>query len=320
MAPLDDNFLANTLHAFVTRISGEWSQFLNLQIRAIEDTKVKIHKRKGVIPFMKTFRLFSAHIEDILTPASEVSTEVRIMVDQAYDRITKAMFESLRVIAKESPSTAPHGGAGDPEDKEALNYHILLIENMNYYVEHVEEHSGGVLAEGKRVANDDLDEHLSLYVDAVIRRPLGKIMVCTNRPLASNSHHILKPTTRISPNPSIMPLKDSAAAPPSPTWHPSRLSRYRASRNFLPPTMPKSYDAARTLFGSVSRSTLATRTTRKPAGSSSRRSSRTARTAMPKKSSVYRRFPRQCMGMISSRFPSPGMTSTASSRNEDRDV
>ena len=180
MAPLDDNFLANTLHAFVTRITGEWSQFLNLQIRSIEDTKVKIHKRKGVIPFMKTFRLFSAHIEDILTPASEASPEVRHMVDQAYDRITKAMFESLRVIAKESPSTAPHGGAGDPEDKEALNYHILLIENMNYYVEHVEEHNGGVLAEGKRVANDDLDEHLSLYVDAVIRRPLGKIMVCTN--------------------------------------------------------------------------------------------------------------------------------------------
>jgi hypothetical protein len=179
-AALDDNFLLQNLDALATRYSREWDRHVEAQIHSIEETKVKIHKRKGVIPFMKTFPLFAMHIEDILTPADGVHVDARKLVDEAYEKINKAMFESLRVIAKESPATAPHGGAGDPEDKEALNYHILLIENMNYYVEHVEAYNDRVLLEGKIVAKADLDEHLSLYVDAVIRRPLGKIMVRTH--------------------------------------------------------------------------------------------------------------------------------------------
>jgi len=125
---------------------------------------------------MKVFPSFSAHVENMLPPASGANGEVRALVDQAYERINKAMFESLRVIAKESPSNAPHGGAGDPEDKEALNYHILLIENMNHYVEYVDDRGDRVLGQGKQKAKEELEDHLSLYVDAVIRRPLGKLM------------------------------------------------------------------------------------------------------------------------------------------------
>ena len=67
-----------------------------------------------------------------------------------------------------------------PEDKEALNYHILLIENMNHYIECVDDRGDAILTEGKRKAQEEYDEHLNLYVDAVIRRPLGKIMVSTD--------------------------------------------------------------------------------------------------------------------------------------------
>jgi exocyst complex component 1 len=177
MASLDDNYFFRTLYSLVTRITTDWSRFMDEQIRAIEDTKVKIKKRKGVIYFMKVFPSFSAHVENMLPPASGANGEVRALVDQAYERLNKAMFESLRVIAKESPSNAPHGGAGDPEDKEALNYHILLIENMNHYVEFVDDRGDRVLEQGKQKAKEELEDHLSLYVDAVIRRPLGKIMV-----------------------------------------------------------------------------------------------------------------------------------------------
>lgn len=104
------------------------------------------------------------------------------MVDTAYQRMNKAMFESLRVIAKDSRNMMVGGAvqplaAGDPEDKEALNYHILLIENMNHYIEEVDEREDRVLMEGRMEAKEEMAEHLGMYVDAVIRRPLGKVIV-----------------------------------------------------------------------------------------------------------------------------------------------
>jgi exocyst complex component 1 len=178
MATIDDGFYFRALHTLSTRLTNEWTRFLGQQIRAIEETKVKVNKRKGVLHFMRIFPLFTSHIESMLPPANTDANEVRTLVDQGYQQIIKAMFDSLRAIAKESPSSAPHAPAGDPEDKEALNYHILLIENMNHYVENVEEKGDKVLEEGKTKALEDYEDHLSLYVDAVIRRPLGKIMVC----------------------------------------------------------------------------------------------------------------------------------------------
>jgi len=98
------------------------------------------------------------------------------MVDDAYGKINIAMFESLKVIAKESPAVMATQGQGDPEDKEALNYHILLIENMNHYIEEVDERADTVLGEWRAKAVEEMNEHMALYVDAVIRRPMGKLL------------------------------------------------------------------------------------------------------------------------------------------------
>ncbi|KAI4647278.1 uncharacterized protein J4E79_010430 [Alternaria viburni] len=178
IAETDQDFLTRNLRKIHERLQGLFSRFLDEQIRAIEDTKVKIKKRKGVISFMKTFPHFSVAIENMLPPASEGGDklEIRDMVDEAYQRINKAMFESLKVIAKESPTVMASQGQGDPEDKEALNYHILLIENMNHYMEEVDARSVNVLEFWKGKAQDEYSEHMSLYVDAVIRRPLGKLL------------------------------------------------------------------------------------------------------------------------------------------------
>jgi hypothetical protein len=173
----NQDFLTRNLQKVHERLTGLFSRFVDEQIRAIEDTKVKIKKRKGVIAFMKTFPHFSIAIENMLPAADEREhLEIRRMVDDAYQKINKAMFESLRVIAKESPAVMATQGQGDPEDKEALNYHILLIENMNHYIEEVDTRSDPVLVEWKAKAQDEIREHLDLYVDAVIRRPLGKLL------------------------------------------------------------------------------------------------------------------------------------------------
>ncbi|KAL0264673.1 hypothetical protein SLS55_000624 [Diplodia seriata] len=187
----NQDFLTRTFQALQTRLAGLFNRFVDTQITAIEDTKVKIKKRKGVISFFKTFPHFSGAIENMIPPADDLERlEVRTMVDDAYQKINKAMFESLKVIAKESPAamaaqSAAVGGAGtDPEDKEALNYHILHIENMNHYIEEVETHGDVVLGEWKEKARAEMNEHLALYLDAIIRRPLGKLLVSFQIPYA----------------------------------------------------------------------------------------------------------------------------------------
>jgi hypothetical protein len=149
-----------------------FTRFLDEQIRAIEDTKVKIKKRKGVIGFVRIFPSFSLTLETML--ASADGLEIRETVNQAYGRINKAMFESLKVIARENPSAQTAGT--DPEDKEALNYQILLIENMYHYLEEVDARGNPVLEDWKHTAEQEMKEHMDLYLGAVIRRPLGKLL------------------------------------------------------------------------------------------------------------------------------------------------
>lgn len=171
----NQEYLAHVLQKEHSRLSGLFTKFLDGQIRAIEDTKVKIKKRRGVIGFVRIFPVFSAAIETMLAGADDLS--IRETVNNAYIRINKTMFESLKVIARENPNAASSGATiGDPEDKEALNYQILLIENMNHYIEEVETKGNPVLEEWKEKAGQELDEHLSLYLNAVMTRPLGKLM------------------------------------------------------------------------------------------------------------------------------------------------
>lgn len=105
---------------------------------------------------------------------SAENLEIRETVNNAYNRINKAMFESLKVIARENPSAQTAGA--DPEDKEALNYQILLIENMNHYLEEVDTRANPALEDWKQNATQEIDEHMALYVGAVVRRPLGKLL------------------------------------------------------------------------------------------------------------------------------------------------
>ncbi|KAJ5746566.1 hypothetical protein N7520_011748 [Penicillium odoratum] len=181
MSDLDDTnqeFIIHSLQKLHSRLMGLYNRFVDEQIRGIEDTKVKINKRKGVISFIRVFPHFCNAVETMLSQPGGEFCDIRISVNDAYDRINRAMWESLKFIAKEAPGQPPgvSATAGDPEDKEVLNYHILLIENMNHYVEEVDVHNTPVLERWMGRAHQDFDEHMRLYLDAVIHRPLGKLM------------------------------------------------------------------------------------------------------------------------------------------------
>lgn len=85
------------------------------------------------------------------------------------------MFEAMQTIAKQLPSANTQ--SMDPEDKESLNYHIMIIQNMDHYVEEIDVRNNSVLQDFRQKAEEEFKEHLSLYVGAVIRRYLEKTLV-----------------------------------------------------------------------------------------------------------------------------------------------
>lgn len=177
----NQEFIIHSLQRLHNRLAGIFNRFVDEQIRGIEETKVKVNKRKGVISFMRIFPHFSAAVESMVSDPSQDFSDVRLSVNEAYNRINRAMWESLKFIAKEAPGQHPSaaaggGGGGDPEDKEILNYHVLIIENMNHYLEEVECKNNIVLEKWRNRAQQDFREHMLLYMDAVIRRPLGKLL------------------------------------------------------------------------------------------------------------------------------------------------
>ncbi|KAK1579809.1 exocyst complex component Sec3 [Colletotrichum navitas] len=167
------------LNAMLQKLHGvlesRFKKFVDEQIRAIEETKVKINKRKGVISFIRVFPQFSNAVENILT-GIDPNLAVRKTVDREYGRILKSMFDSLKIIARENPAVSVGAAGADPEDKEALNFHILLIENMNHFLEEVNTHGLDVLEDWREAATSELNEHMGLYLNAVMRRPLGKLL------------------------------------------------------------------------------------------------------------------------------------------------
>ncbi|KAM7204917.1 exocyst complex component 1 [Naviculisporaceae sp. PSN 640] len=197
MGQSNQDYLNNVLQKLHGNLETKFKKFVDDQVRAIEETKVKIKKRKGVIHFIRIFPQFSTAVENMLTGVDS-TLGVRRMVDREYDRIIKTMFDSLKVIARENPavgmaSSGVVGGGGgaasimtstsaansstDPEDKEALNFHILLIENMNHYLEEVDNTRGlEVLDDWRDAAQQEFAEHMGLYINAVMRRPLGKLL------------------------------------------------------------------------------------------------------------------------------------------------
>lgn len=181
----NQEFLLRNLEKQHARLEALFNKFVDEQVRAIEDTKVKLKKRKGVIGFIKIFPHFALRIEEQL---NGTALPVRRMVDKAYKRITTSIFDSLNAIAKEQPPIVPQNLTAtsiasthlDPEDKEALNSHILLIENAFHFLDAVSvlqnDYPNQTFQSSLAQASQLYEDHLNQYISAVLRRPLGKVL------------------------------------------------------------------------------------------------------------------------------------------------
>ncbi|KIO33327.1 hypothetical protein M407DRAFT_234528 [Tulasnella calospora MUT 4182] len=150
------------------RAVGIFTRYIDNQIKAIEQTKLSTKKR-GVAHFIKYFPIFVERIEPQVSGLD--SLEVRGTVDAGYDKIIKAMFECLQQMAKMD------GADGQlAEDKGMLNYHVIMIENMQYFVSEMTDLDSPAVSPFSRQAKTIYEEHLNSYVKLVLRKPLAKII------------------------------------------------------------------------------------------------------------------------------------------------
>jgi len=158
-------FFVNFLDKQHTRLKGLFERHVAEQIKAIERTRLTSKKRNGVAHFIKYFPVYVGRVESQLIGAD--TREVRQSVDGAYARIVQSMFDSLKHMAKMN---------GEDEDKRQLNYHVILIENMHYFVAEIRQQEIGSVNTFSTQAEAVYEENLNAYVKIVLRRPFSKII------------------------------------------------------------------------------------------------------------------------------------------------
>ncbi|PWN50662.1 hypothetical protein IE53DRAFT_362197 [Violaceomyces palustris] len=173
--------LLKSLSKLHMRLASQLDRFVGEQIKGIEQTKLTVKKRKGVVHFIKVFpiiatasQVFVERVESQLVNAETLN--IRTAVDNYYEQICRSMFDALQTISRVDGSHHYGGSGGMDEDKGQLNHHVILIENMHYFITEVTRNRNAALNALVKRADGILGDSLTAYVHFVLRRPLGKMM------------------------------------------------------------------------------------------------------------------------------------------------
>ncbi|KAM0753811.1 hypothetical protein T439DRAFT_285041 [Meredithblackwellia eburnea MCA 4105] len=165
-----NEFLLRTFQKQYQRSSSVLERSCKEQIKSIEQTKLTLKKRKGVVPFVRVFPLFVDRVESQLEGAGDLN--IRRVVDDNYERMVTTIFDCLQQMAKMDGEG--HGVAA--EDKDQLNYHVIIIENMHHIVQVFSKQSVAPLATFVSQAREKYHQNLELYIRLVLRRPLARAL------------------------------------------------------------------------------------------------------------------------------------------------
>lgn len=196
MESTNQAFLLTLVHKIYDKSVNIWKTFVSRQIDMISNTHVSCKRRSGVLGFVATFPEFCEKVEQQIS--GEKNGAVRTLVNDSYDKLGKAILHNLQRAADDvSLKNSSSGGTGtaikmaaslasssgakgdEHEDKEILNYHILMVENMNCLMDSLHENiisHSHVLIGHRDTAVSQYRTHLSEYSDNVLRRPFGKII------------------------------------------------------------------------------------------------------------------------------------------------
>ncbi|EFP78831.2 hypothetical protein PGT21_032207 [Puccinia graminis f. sp. tritici] len=171
-------FLNKILEAQQKRSLNIFELNIKEQLKAIETTRLTVKKRKGVVSFISTFPDFVLRVERQMEFGETADCPTRKLVNQLYEQISQSMFEALQTMAKSEGDPVANSGGGSQEDrdKDRLNYHTLIIENMHHFVTTVSKINAPALKASLEKAKEQYDHNLALYIRLVLRRPLARFI------------------------------------------------------------------------------------------------------------------------------------------------
>jgi len=163
---IKSKFVEGILEIIERNLSTEFEMFLGEQLRGIGEYRVNVKKRCGILDVFRSFQQFIPHMEGIL--GGTEAKKARDLVDNAYKLIAEKLLDILNSI---------NNSMDQYDEKEALNAHIIITENSQYFVNDFRMYEKlTALTPSIKQAKQIYEEHLSLYVKNVIQTPLGKLL------------------------------------------------------------------------------------------------------------------------------------------------
>ncbi|KAJ2079453.1 hypothetical protein H4R24_003782 [Coemansia sp. RSA 988] len=177
----DQGFLISVLERCVDRLEAIFQRYVSEQARAIEATKFVTKKRVGALPFARVFPKFIAHIENLV---GDTGYSARAIADSAYSRISRLIFNTLESLLREADRNAQRNADDKDAQKEQLNAHVLLLENMFVLIAGLQSYkSRGCKPYFVPMLESYLDHAQNIqrkvsraYLKDVLQRPLGKLI------------------------------------------------------------------------------------------------------------------------------------------------
>ncbi|KAM0792567.1 hypothetical protein ACM66B_005230 [Microbotryomycetes sp. NB124-2] len=163
-----NEFMRRMLQKQYQRSVGILDRACKDQIKGIEQTKLTLKKRKGVVPFVRVFPMFVTRIEAQLEGCDDLN--IRNTVNDNYERIIATIFDCLQQMAKMD------GEGQGGEGKDQLNYHVILIENMHHIISVFAKQRVPVLAAFVSQAKEKYQQNLDSYIRLILRRPLSRVL------------------------------------------------------------------------------------------------------------------------------------------------
>ncbi|EMR09947.1 hypothetical protein PNEG_01705 [Pneumocystis murina B123] len=169
----DQEYLIRILNKLYFKHIEFFHMFIDTQVQAIESVRMIGKRKQGVLSF---FRIFPDFVEKYIkqNPGSD-NIEINELLDKALEKLNHAMFKTFNMLSEDTYNLSNILKV-DSEDKELLYYHIMVVENMFYYLQELRKKDIFILDLYIENANIKYQEHLNLYIENVIKRPLGRIM------------------------------------------------------------------------------------------------------------------------------------------------
>lgn len=182
----NQDFLVSLLQRIRDKAAAHLSKYLSEQMNNINSTIITSKKRGGIVRFVRVFPTFSHMVEEDLAQIALSEGDAvdnlrcRRLIDEAYENIGRAMFYNLQRNANEHDTSlqtsVASSGNSDHEDKEKLNYHVMMIENMSVLADGLVKEDNFSLQQIYQRALEVYRKELDMYTKTVMHRPMGKIM------------------------------------------------------------------------------------------------------------------------------------------------